>query len=474
MNRKSIRVKCKTKRKGEDKYKKLWDNIHDPFSDSPKLPIVPNSGNTYETNTYFTGSRFEPMPLVEFIIQEYCSIRYVHGCFYYYTSRGVYAVIEENELGSFIQKQLGSMARARYIDETIKLLQYTANSTNEEFKAPKGLINLQNGMFEIETGKLLKHDPKYNSRYQLPYACQEDAECPLWKQFLLQVFADDKDKIRTLQMWCGYCLTHETFLQMFMIFMGSGGNGKSVVISVLTALVGQENICAISLHKMEKDFMLVTLKDKLVNLCGEINTGKQFDSDTIKLLTGEDSITVDVKYHAPITFKPTAKHIFSTNELPKFKDKTEALRRRLILLPFNLSFKGKNQNKNLTNELLTELPGILNWALEGWKQLQATQELYESPSALKSKDKLSEALNPALSFIRNDCRLSEEYKIKRSTLYMEYEIWHRNNVGKHPLSKPEFFERVRDDFPEIREIRLNGVDHFRGIKVLKPKCLVLK
>lgn len=454
------------------KYTKLWDDFHSEFTDSPKLQFEPESGNEHE-NSFLVGHTFKATALVEVILQEYCSIRYVQGCFYYYTACGVYKTVDDIELGKFIRKQLGSKARARYIDETIKLLKYT-DTINDDFRSPNGLINLRNGMLEIKTKELLNHDPKYNSRFQLPYSYQPEAKCPSWKRFLSQIFVDDKMKILTLKMWCGYCLTHETFLQVFMIFMGSGGNGKSVVISVLTGLVGQENICALSPHQMEKDFMLITLKDKLINLCSEINTSKQFNSDTIKRLTGEDPITVDVKYKDPITFRPTAKHIFSMNEIPKFKDKTEALRRRLVLLNFNQSFKGENQNKNLAKELLAELPGILNWALEGWESLQKSQQLYESPSSLKAKDKLSEALNPALSFIRNACHLSYGCKTKRSTLHNEYEHWHRNNIGEHPLSKPSFFERIRDDFPSIGDIRIRGVDYFKGVKVLHPKSIILK
>lgn len=298
---------------------------------------------------------------------------------------------------------------------------------------------------------------------------------PTMEEFLRQFFADDKGKIITLKQWFGYCLTTETFLQQFVIFKGSGGNGKSVVLSALSELVGPHNICAISLQKMEKDFVLASLRDKLVNLCGEIKTSRLIDSETIKLLTGDDPITIDIKYKSAITFKPKAKHIFSTNELPKFRDKTQALRRRAVFLTFEQTFAGENCNKNLTTELLEELPGILLWALEGWKELGDTKTLYEAPSCLAYKDRFAETLNPVLAFANQACTLKATLpRIKRSDLYKKYRRWHQNNIGERPLSKPAFYERLRDDFPEVREVRVRGEDYFRGIKVGKREKNKLK
>ena len=457
------------------KRKRLSRQINSKFENEPRKSANSTDEHRATVNDCFRKNSFNPMVLVETIKKEYNPIVYVGGCFYFYDHCGVWKGIDNNLLGQFAAKQLGSNARARYIDEAVKLLAYNATKTVDVFQPKRGYLNLKNGMLHVKTGQLKKHAPRYNSRIQLPYSFDPEANCPRWRKFLREIFADDLKKRKTLKQWFGYCLTDETSLQQFMVLKGQGGNGKTVTLSILSDLVGHENVCAISLRKMEKDFMLIVLKDKLVNLCGELKTSKQFDSDTIKSLTGEDLITVDVKYKSPVTFRPTAKHVFSTNELPKFRDKTEALRRRIALLTFEQTFKGKKCNKNLIRELLTELPGIMQWALEGWKQLQKTKELYESPSTLKHRDEFAETLNPVLAFIRRACKLGDNWqKIKRTTLYRQYRHWHISNIGDHPLSKPAFFERVRDDFPEIAEVRIHGEDYFKDIKVLKPPLIKKK
>jgi putative DNA primase/helicase len=449
----------------KNKYRELWDNIHKRFGKNPKRPLK-SVEKKQADNNFFSDGKFSPVALADSIKDTFEPLVFVGGCFYHYTETGVWQELSEHELGKAASGKLERRARAFYIEETIKLLTYNVGINADEFKSTPGYINLRNGMLNIATEKLEKHSSNYNSRVQLPYDYDTAADCPLWKEFLNQIFADDPVKTKTLQQWFGYCLTPYTFLQQFLIIKGSGANGKGTALHILSSLVGQENCCAISLMQMEKDFMLGMLKDKLVNLCGEIRTSNLIDTDRLKILTGEDPITVDQKYKKAITFTPTAKHIFSVNEFPKFADKTDAFRRRIIFLPFLQTFKGKSKDPYLKEKLSKELAGILLWSLEGLRELLKTKQLFESNSCLEHKARLFEMLNPVLAFINQDCELCDEQnRIQRTDLYEEYRWWHIRNIGDHPLSKPSFFERLRDDFPQIAEVRINGVDYFKGIRV---------
>ena len=298
----------------ENKYRNLWDDIHKRFERNTKRPLQ-SVEKKQADEIFFSDGRFSPVALAESINNAVEPLVFVGGCFYHYTEIGIWQELSEHELGKLASEKLGRNARAFYIEETIKLLSFNFSKKADEFKPTLGFINLQNGMLNIATEKLEKHSPEFNSRTQLPYDFDTTTECPRWKEFLKQIFADDPDKAKTLQQWFGYCLTPYTFLQKFLIAKGSGANGKVTALHILSSLVGQENCCAISLMQMEKDSMLGTLKDKLVNICGEIRTSNLIDTDRLKILTGEDPITVDQKYKNAITFTPTAKHIFSVNEL---------------------------------------------------------------------------------------------------------------------------------------------------------------
>src|SRR5262249_4876374 len=150
-------------------------------------------------------------------------------------------------LGGQARTLLGPSARTAWINDAIQLLQFEVRRELADFHPEPGCINLQNGILKTSNGKLVAHNPRYNSRSQLPFAYDLKAQCPRWKKFIREIFADDPTKGRTLQQWFGYCLTPEVSLQQFVILLGTGSNGKSVVLAVLGALVGKENKSAIPL-----------------------------------------------------------------------------------------------------------------------------------------------------------------------------------------------------------------------------------
>jgi len=312
---------------------------------------------------FFDGRSFLPAALAQALRAELDPLVSVGGEFYKYYSCGVWRTLDKDVVGKAAHDLLGSKSTTNRTKDATNLLRLDTLRDGEEFIADSGLLNLTNGMLDIATGELRDHAPEHSSRIQLPYGFDPKATCPMWEKFCDTVFADEPEKTQMLRQWFGYCLTPDVSLQVFMILVGGGGNGKSVALHVLSELVGRENVCAVPLHKMHNDFVLVMLRDKLVNLAAEIDTSRLIESSTMKTLTGGDPITVNVKYEQPITFTPTAKHTFAVNELPMFKDKSDALMRRVLLLEFAQTFKGKKRDPDIASKLTKELSGILNWAL---------------------------------------------------------------------------------------------------------------
>jgi len=222
--------------------------------------------------------------------------------------------------------------------------------------------------------------------------------------------------------------------------------------------------------------MPAQLKDKLVNLGGEMDTSRQLASNTIKTLTGEDTIVADVKHREPITFQPSAKHIFCVNEMPRFKDRSFAMRRRVLIVPFAATFTGKHRDPDLRDKLMDELPGILKWAIDGLRELLDARredkhvDIVRAESVIAMEDEFAKAQNPVLSFVADNCDLeSESHRTERKKLYAEYQRWHFDNIGEKPLQKATFFERLRTNYPGIKDVRINGTDYFRGIRVVRSR-----
>ncbi len=199
-----------------------------------------------------------------------------------------------------------------------------------------------------------------------------DQDCPVIKEFLQQVTANE-DNSRCLQEYIGYTLLSGYPFHVFLVLYGTGSNGKSVFIHLLRTFLGEDNVSVVSLQQLQTDrFTPARLYGKKANVFADIPPLKMKSTDIIKSLTGyTDKITGEEKFEDTFEFVNGAKLIFSANQLPKVEDATEAFWNMVILIDFPHKFEGESEDKDLIKKLTTpeELSGLLNFALEGLKQL---------------------------------------------------------------------------------------------------------
>lgn len=177
----------------------------------------------------------------------------------------------------------------------------------------------------------------------------------------------------------GYSLYANPFMQKCFIFYAGGSNGKSAFLKLLSNFFGYENITQITFNDFTDDTKINSLRDKILSVGDDISASRLKESDRFKkLVTGED-ILLNIKYRvAPITLNNKATLIFSCNQLPEINDTTYGLYRRLIIIPFNNTFKKELGNLDLnineklnTNEIRSAL---FNIALKGLSRLLVNQE----------------------------------------------------------------------------------------------------
>jgi len=295
------------------------------------------------------------------ILKNRYGIIYSANTFYNYAD-GYYKAIEEETIVGFILNIFGNTFGRNACKEIIYFLQSKAFVPHDDLN-PSNILNLKNGILDINKIELLEHSPKYYFTTQLNVSYKEEAKCPLWTKTLDEILS--KEKVEVLQEFFGLCLTSETKYEKALFCIGGGANGKSVVLSVLEKIIGVENFSAVSLEKFSNSFYLAQLFGKLVNISIETHAKSEIYDSAFKAIVSGDSITADHKYSKPIKFNPICKLIFSTNNMPRVNDKTPAFFRRLILLRFLRKFEEHEQNENLKYELWEELDGILLWALVG-------------------------------------------------------------------------------------------------------------
>lgn len=321
-------------------------------------------------------------------------------------------------------------------------------------------MTFQNGVIDL-TGvqlgfipRLEPHSPRFVSTCVLPYDYDPKATCPTWLKVLEDILPDE-DSRRLLQQIFGHCLTFDLKYQKFFLFVGSGGNGKSLVTSILRRVVGVQNISSVPLSRFNDKHALVGTYGKLVNLTGELREKDTIAEDQLKQATGGDMMQFEPKYRDAFFAPFTAKIILCTNELPAFTDRSNGIWRRLIVLPFPVSIPPDRQDPDLETELAAELPGILNWAIRGAVDLAKAGRFEVPQPSVEAMTSFKEQANPERVFFNESCQLRPDASIGTQELYDAYRTF-TERTGHKPMSGTKFkvealklpgvtTERVRQD-----------------------------
>jgi P4 family phage/plasmid primase-like protien len=342
--------------------------------------------------------------------------------FYQYKD-GVYHTISEIELASILtsfalifNNEAGVVAsRIKAAIERLKMeikIQFKGKMNNE------GFINLKNGLYDLSKRELVPHTPSVYTSIQLNFIYDENSKAPRFEKFLEEVL-EDKDKINYVINTMCYLMLPDYSYQKVFIFFGSGRNGKSVLTSVITNLLGKENVSSSSIHDLANNrFSLINLKDKLMNLSSEIGS-KDLETEMLKKLSGGDVITADRKYKEPLSFINTARLVINANQLPRFSELNDAILERFVLIRFPKTFRDDKVNTNLINELIEELPGIFNLVISRDLQGGGGGINYPTPESIR-KDRiiLLSEISSAAEFMNE---LGDVKEIKLLDLYNQYE-----------------------------------------------------
>ncbi len=335
---------------------------------------------------------------------------------------------------------------------------------------PEGFINLNNGIYVLQSGNLIPHTIDYISTIKLGFDYSQDADCPLWVRTLNEIFEDDQNKVRTIQEYFGYCLTRDVSQEKALIITGEGGTGKSTVLNTLINLIGESNCSFLSLRHFSNPQKSSVLKNKLVNICSEVPKRiTDFEAEFRIIVTGE-SLQVSPKFIPDYTIKPYCKLVLALNEFPFIDDKTNAFYRRLLIVEFNRVFKEDQQDKQLRNKLMAELPGIFNWAIKGLKSLQNRGFFVIDEYMKRHIDNIKESNNPIVQFINENIEFKLNDYLVKQEVYARYVVWSKEN-GYLPVGANKFGAEMYRTFLEYtpKDARNNNAYRDRIWKNLRFK-----
>jgi putative DNA primase/helicase len=319
------------------------------------------------------------------------------------------------------------------------------------------LLPCANGLLHLTTGHVYPSTPDYFNLNALPLAYDPSAGAPAqWLAFLSTVWPNDPEAINALQEVFGYLLTPDTSQHKIFLIVGPRRSGKGTIARVLTELIGQNNVAGTSFSSLAGRFGLQPLIGKTVAVMSDARLGRTADpgviAENLLRVSGEDRVDVDRKGIAATTVRLYARFLLLTNELPRLADASGALASRFVTLVMTESFLGK-EDPGLTARLLRELPGVLLWAIEGWRRLRARGYFLPPASSAQAAQDLADLGSPISAFIREECTVEPAAEVGVACIYQRWQTWCIRQGITHVGSAQTFGRDLRAAVPGLQDVR---------------------
>ena len=356
---------------------------------------------------------------VKFIHQMYRGLRYI-------TDTKMRIDFEAHLLRSESYRRIQSMVGMLKMSEEIKVEDWELDKDNY-------LFNVEGLTLNLKTAKAKAPDFLNLITKKSRFKFEKDADCPTWKLFLQQIFNSDMELIRFIQKAVGYALSGDVSEQCLFILWGTGANGKSTFLNVLQHLFG-DYACSTMIETFmkkssEKSNDLARLKGARLVTTSEIEQGQPLSESLIKIVTGEDELTARFLYGEYFSFKPTFKIFMATNHKPKIRGADNGIWRRIKMIPFTVTIPPEQRYKKLTEKLIAENSGILNWLIKGYA-MWAKEGLTDEPAAITEANQEYRFDMDSVGTFVMECfsiDASMKWKLNNTVLYNTYLKWCSKN-----------------------------------------------
>lgn len=275
------------------------------------------------------------------------------------------------------------------------------------------------------------------------------ADAPTWEAFLQRAMNGNTEMIAYLQRIFGLCLTGAANVHELFILYGSGANGKSVFCDTMLGLLGKfggvapESLLIARNGQTEHPTEIASLKGKRAVIASETESGATLRLQLVKRLTGDSTLTGRYMRQDYFEFLRTHKMLLVTNNRPRLTEDTDAVWRRLRIIPFTVVIPPKARDPNLIDKLKSEYPGILAWAVRGCLDWQR-HGMQPPAEVLIATDDYRAESDDLADFFADKCVVgSDSFRVPRSELFTAYTTWAKASNERRPLERGAFYEAVR-------------------------------
>jgi len=393
------------------------------------------------------------------ILRDHLHSHIDHKAFYtdngfYIFSNGYYKLMDNEKMGRIIEKHMfdnNAFKKDRVIQEVLKQLSREKVDIAELNKCTN-IANFKNTMLKFDNkGNIekLAHNPDHLVTLQYNANYIKSSNCPKWMKFLNDVLPEDQ--IFLLQEILGYLLIPDNRAKRFFLLYGPKDCGKSVILSTIERIIGNEHISHVSLQQIcnpNLRFITYQLFGKIINICGDLPSKPLEDTSILKQLIGDDTINAEGKGSKHFDFSNKARLVFSANIIPpSYGDRTTAFYERLLIMPFDVVIPKKDQNKYIIDTF--DLDKIVSWMVEGLQRLiRNNLEFSETETNRKVMAEYELSNSSPLEFIKECCILDVTKEIRSPKLYVSYKHW-CSNSGVKPVARNKFYKEVLLKYPQI-------------------------
>lgn len=372
-----------------------------------------------------------------------------------YTYTGTHWKVEpDNALKAFAQDHFKPTASNVMRAEFLGIMRASNVKSKDWFdESTEGKMNFKNGILNLHTMELVPHSKEFGFRYVLPYEYDAKAEAPRFAQFLQEITCNRQELIDVILEYAGYSFSNDNcWAQKALLLVGEGANGKSTLLDVFKKLAGEDNYSSLTLSDLKNEANRFQLEGKLFNLAEETATSALLDSSLFKnLVTGGETM-VKMLYHQPFRVCNRTKLLFACNELPRSKDTTTALFRRILIVPFDATFTEETRDTDIHQKLLSELPGIFNYIIKGYQRL-IKQKTFSGSAVMDAQmQSYREFVDPISLFTQEYVDILEMDTLQNKTAFTTYkEIYHAyrdfvedrsEDVVPHPIFVRNFIKLI--------------------------------
>lgn len=391
------------------------------------------------------------------------------------SKKGIWKKVDDEVVQGHIMNSLGKFATGGRVSSILKLFKAHPDVHSEtpihEFNSLP-LVSVLNGTLHIDiyTGEVtLKPHSMYDYvTVQLPVWYDPNAKCLLWREFIDTITNGRKDDAAVLQEFSGYPFLPHCKFQKALMLKGGGSNGKSVFFDIISAIFGgssedsESYISSTDPSKWGKDFRLMPLRNSWLNISYDMESDMRGSEGMFKKITAGEILEDSYKHKDAISFRTRSKLMMACNFFPTVNDTSDGFMRRWLIVELPMHFVEKDKVRQFTNDreldpfledkLMKELPGILNWMIEGLQRLIKQGKFTHTAQQDDLINEFRAVNNPLYSFVDDNKEAFEGsdngHIVYREQIFLKFSQWADKNKVQ-PIPSNRFYSNMRSIFKNM-------------------------